>query len=155
MTPAIRVAKKAKIKFEIREYRHDPRVESYGLEAAAALGVPVEQVFKTLIVKLDTRELAAALVPVHKQLDLKTLASVLGVKKIEMAQVAEVERATGYVTGGISPLGQRKRLRTVADVSIVQIDRVFVSAGQRGVDIALHPGDLLRVCEAITASITR
>ena len=121
MTPAIRAAEKAKIQFEIREYRHDPRVESYGLEAAAALGVPVEHVFKTLILKLDTRALVAVLVPVHKQLDLKTLASVLGVKKVEMAEVAEAERATGYVTGGISPLGQRKRLRTVADVSILHL----------------------------------
>src|SRR5687767_8474739 len=129
MTTAIRAAEKAKIQFEIREYRHDSRTESYGLEAAAALGVPIEHVFKTLIVKLDTRELVAALVPVHKQLDLKTLASGLGVKKVEMADVAEAERVTGYVTGGISPLGQRKRLRTVADVSILQLEQVFVSAG--------------------------
>jgi Cys-tRNA(Pro)/Cys-tRNA(Cys) deacylase len=155
MTPAIRTAEKAKITFEIREYRHDPRAESYGLEAAAALGVPVEHVFKTLIVKLDTRELVAALVPVHKQLDLKTLASVLSVKKVEMAEVAEAERTTGYVSGGISPLGQRKRLRTVADASILQLERVFVSAGRRGTDVALRPSDLLRLCDAETARITR
>jgi len=155
MTPAIRAAEKAKIKFAIREYRHDPRAESYGLEAAAALGVPVEHVFKTLIVKLDTRELVVALIPVHKSLDLKMLASVLGVKKAEITEVAEAERATGYVTGGISPLGQRKRLRTVTDVSILQLDQVYVSAGRRGMDLALHPSDLLRLCEAITAPIAR
>jgi len=155
MTPAIRAAEKAKIKFAIREYRHDPRAESYGLEAAAALGVSVEHVFKTLVVKLDMRELVAALVPVHKNLDLKMLVSVLGVKKVEMADVAEAERVTGYVTGGISPLGQRKRLRTVADVSILQLDEVFVSAGRRGMDLALYPGDLLRMSEAITAPIVR
>jgi Cys-tRNA(Pro)/Cys-tRNA(Cys) deacylase len=155
MTPAIRAAEKAKIKFEIREYRHDPRAESYGLEAATALGVPVEHVFKTLIVKLDTRELVAALVPVDKNLDLKVLASILGVKKIEMADVSEAERVTGYVTGGISPLGQRKRLRTVADASILHLERVFVSAGRRGMDMALHPNDLLHLCEATTAPIAR
>ena len=155
MTPAIRAAEKAKIQFEIREYRHDPRVASYGLEAAAALGVPIEHVFKTLIIKLDTRELVAALVPVHKSLDLKLLASVLGVKKVELADVAEAERATGYVTGGISPLGQRKRLRTVADASILQLERVFVSAGRRGMDMALHPNDLLHLCGATTAPIAR
>lgn len=155
MTPAIRTAEKVKVKFEIREYRHDPRMESYGLEAAAALGVPVEHVFKTLIVKLDTRELVAALVPVHKSLDLKMLASVLGVKKVEMADVAEAERVTGYVTGGISPLGQRKQLRTMADVSILQFDQVFVSAGRRGMDMALHPNDLLHLCGATTAPIAR
>jgi Cys-tRNA(Pro)/Cys-tRNA(Cys) deacylase len=155
MTPAIRAAEKAKITLEIREYRHDPRAESYGLEAAAALGVPVEQVFKTLIAKLDTRELVAVLVPVHKQLDLKALASALRVKKVEMAEVTEAERATGYVSGGISPLGQRKRLRTVADASIVPLEKVFVSAGRRGMDVALHPSDLLRLCDAITAPIAR
>jgi len=155
MTPAIRAAEKAKIKFEIREYRHDRRAESYGLEAAAALGVPVEHVFKTLIVKLDTRELVAALVPVHKSLDLKMLASVLGVKKVEMVEVTEAERVTGYVTGGISPLGQRKQLRTVVDTSILYLERVFVSAGRRGMDIALHPSDLLHLCGATTAPIAR
>jgi Cys-tRNA(Pro)/Cys-tRNA(Cys) deacylase len=155
MTTAIRAVEKAKIQFDICEYRHDSRAASYGLEAAAALGVPIEHVFKTLIVKLDTRELVAALVPVHKQLDLKTLASVLGVKKVEMADVAEAERVTGYVTGGISPLGQRKRLRTVADTSILHLDRVFVSAGRRGMDMALHPNDLLHLCGATTAPIAR
>ena len=92
---------------------------------------------------------------IYKSLDLKMLASVLGVKKAEMADVAEAERVTGYMSGGISPFGQRKRLWAVADVSILQLDQVFVSAGRRGMDLALHPSDLLRVCEATTLAIAR
>ncbi len=155
MTPAIQTLKKAAVPFEIREYQHDPRAESYGLEAAAALGVPPEQVFKTLIAKLDTRELIVAIVPVHKNLDLKACASAAGAKKADMADVAEAERTTGYVKGGISPLGQRKKLRTLVDESIQTLERVFVSAGRRGMDLELRPADLLRLCQAITAAIAR
>jgi Cys-tRNA(Pro)/Cys-tRNA(Cys) deacylase len=155
MTPAIQMLKKAGVSFEIREYRHDPRAESYGLEAAAALGVPPEQVFKTLITKLDTRELVVAIIPVHKSLDLKALAAAAGAKKTDMAEVTEAERATGYVKGGISPLGQRKKLRTIVDESIQTLERVFVSAGRRGMDLELRPIDLLRLCQAITAAIVK
>ncbi|MGE0821475.1 MAG: Cys-tRNA(Pro) deacylase [Candidatus Binatia bacterium] len=155
MTPAIRMLEKNGVVFEVCEYDHDPRAESYGLEAATALGVPPEQVFKTLIVKLETRELVAALVPVKQSLDLKALATALGVKKAEMADVAEAERATGYVTGGISPLGQRKRLRTMVDESVHALPRVYVSAGRRGVEVALQPEDLLRLCQATAAKIAR
>lgn len=155
MTPAIQTLKKAGVPFEIREYQHDPRAESYGLEAAAALGVPPEQVFKTLIAKLDTRELVVAIVPVHKNLDLKAFAAAAGAKKADMAEVTEAERITGYVKGGISPLGQRKKLRTLVDKSIQTLDCVFVSAGRRGMDLELHPANLLRLCQATTAAIAR
>lgn len=155
MTPAIQTLKKAGVPFEIREYQHDPRAESYGLEAAAALGVPPEQVFKTLIAKLDTRELVVAIVPVHKNLDLKAFAAAAGAKKADMAEVTEAERTTGYVKGGISPLGQRKKLRTLVDKSIQTLDCVFVSAGRRGMDLELHPANLLRLCQATTAAIAR
>jgi Cys-tRNA(Pro)/Cys-tRNA(Cys) deacylase len=155
MTPAIQTLKRAGVPFEVREYQHNPRAESYGLEAAAALGVPPEQVFKTLIVKLDTRELVVALVPVHKNLDLKAFASAAGAKKAEMADVTEAERTTGYVKGGISPLGQRKKLRTIVDESVLTLDSVFVSAGRRGMDLKLHPLDLIRLCHAATIAIAK
>jgi Cys-tRNA(Pro)/Cys-tRNA(Cys) deacylase len=155
MTPAIRAAEKAGVSFEVREYRHNPRSEAYGLEAARALAVPCEYIFKTLIVKLDGQELAAALVPVDQTLDLKALASVVGAKRAEMAEVTEAERATGYTTGGISPLGQRKKLRTVIDVSVLTLDRVFVSAGRRGLELVLQPVDLIRLCYAETAPVAR
>jgi len=153
VTPAIQILKKSGVSFVVREYPHDPRTESYGLEAATALGVSPEQVFKTLIVKLDTRELVVAIVPVNKNLDLKALASAAGAKKADLADVTEAERATGYVKGGISPLGQRKKLRMLVDESAVTLEHLLVSGGRRGLDIELRPADLLRLCNAATASI--
>jgi len=155
MTPAIQALKKAGVPFEIHEYRHDPCAESYGLEAATALGVPPEQVFKTLIAKLDTRELVVAVVPVNKNLDLKALASVAGAKKADMADVTEAERTTGYVKGGISPLGQRKKLRTIIDASALRLERIFVSGGRRGLDLSLQPDDLMRMCSATIGTIAK
>lgn len=155
MTPAIQTLKKANVQFVVREYQHDPRVESYGLEAATALGVPPEQVFKTLIAKLDSRELVVAIVPVDKNLDLKALASAAGAKKADMADVTEAERTTGYVKGGISPLGQRKKLRTIVDASASTLERMLVSGGRRGLDIELRPADLLQTCNATTAAIAK
>ena len=155
MTPAIQALKKTKTPFQAHEYRHDPRAESYGLEAAAALGAPPEQVFKTLVTKLDTKELVVAILPVHKSLDLKALAGAAGAKKADLADVTEAERTTGYVKGGISPLGQRKKLRTVIDESVETLDRMFVSGGRRGLDIELRPADLTRLCNAVTAAISK
>jgi Cys-tRNA(Pro)/Cys-tRNA(Cys) deacylase len=155
MTPAIQTLKKADVPFTIREYPHDPRAESYGLEAATALGVPPEHVFKTLIVKLDARELVVAIVPVNKNLDLKALASAAGAKKADMADVTEAERATGYVKGGISPLGQRKKLKTLIDGSALTLDYMLVSGGRRGLDIELRPADLIHLCNAATAGISK
>lgn len=155
MTPAIQILKKSGVAFVLREYQHDPRAESYGLEAATALGVPPEHVFKTLVTKLDTRELVVAILPVHKSLDLKALASASGAKKAEMADITEAERTTGYVKGGISPLGQRKKLRTIIDESVMTLERMFVSGGRRGLDIELQPTDLMRLCNAAMAPIAK
>ena len=155
MTPAIQILKKTGTAFEAHEYHHDPRTDSYGLEAAAALGVPLEQVFKTLVTKLDTKELLVAILPVHKSLDLKALAAAAGVKKADLADVTEAERTTGYVKGGISPLGQRKKLRTIIDENAITLERMFVNGGRRGLDIALHPTDLVRLCNAHPAIIAK
>lgn len=154
MTPAIIAAKKAGIPFTVHEYKHNPSTDSYGLEAARALGVDPSQVYKTLITRVEG-QLVVALLPVNKNLDLKALASVLGAKKATMAEITDAERATGYVVGGISPLGQRKRLPTVVDESMLQFETIYVSAGKRGLEIQLRPVDLIRLCGAITGIIAR
>lgn len=148
MTPAINTVKKAGIAFEIHEYHHDVTAESYGLEAAEKLGVAAEQVFKTLVVTLDGKALAVGIVPVTMQLGLKQIAKAAGAKKAVMGAPAEVERTTGYVLGGVSPLGQKKRLATYIDASAASFDTVFVSAGRRGLEIELAPSDLATLCKA-------
>jgi Cys-tRNA(Pro)/Cys-tRNA(Cys) deacylase len=155
MTPAVIVAERAGIAFVLREYTHDPGAASYGLEAAEKLGVEPARVFKTLVAKLDGQRLVVAIVPVDKSLELKALAAALGGKRTAMAEVGEAERATGYVAGGISPLGQRKRLPTVLDESALLWERIHVSAGRRGLEIELSPGDLLWLCRGTTAPIAR
>ena len=144
---------RAKIPFTLHEYEHDPRSGSYGLEASDALGVPPEQVFKTLVATVDGGALAVGVVPVHRQLDLKALAAAVGGKKAVMAEVAAAERATGYVAGGTSPLGQKRRLPVVVDASAVGLSTMFCSAGRRGREIAIAPGDLIRVASATIAAI--
>ena len=153
-TPATVALARAGVPFELRPYAHDPAAPSYGLEAAEALGVPAEQVFKTLVATVDGT-LVVAVVPVSGQLDLKQLAAAVGGKRAEMAPPADAERATGYVVGGISPLGQRRRLPTVVDASVLDHDTVLVSAGRRGLDVALAPDDLVRLTGAVTAAIRR
>lgn len=153
MTPAINAAKKAKIRYTIHEYRHDPAADSYGLEAAEKLGVPAELVFKTLVVSLDDRELAVAVIPVSSMLNMKLFARAAGVKKCAMAAAAEVERTTGYVLGGVSPLGQKKRLRTIIDASADPLASMFVSAGRRGLEIELSPSELKHLTGAGSAAI--
>ena len=155
MTPAVEAVRAAGVPFEILEYRHDPAAEAYGVEAAEALGLPPERVFKTLVAKLDGRTLAVAMVPVADRLDLKALAAALGARRAELAMPAEAERATGYVVGGISPLGQRRRLACVLDGSALTHATVYVSAGRRGVQIALAPADLVRLTGAQVATIAR
>jgi Cys-tRNA(Pro)/Cys-tRNA(Cys) deacylase len=142
MTPAINAAKKAKIDYAIHEYRHDPAAASYGLEAAEKLAVPADRVYKTLVVCLEDRELAVAVIPVSSMLNMKLFARAIGAKKCAMAAAPEVERATGYVLGGVSPLGQKKRLRTIIDASAALLASMFVSAGRRGLEIELKPTDL-------------
>ena len=145
---------RAGIPFTLHEYPHDPRHESYGQEASEALGVTADRVFKTLIAEVDGT-LVTGVVPVEGQLDLKALAAASGGKKAAMAQVAAAERATGYVTGGISPVGQRKRLPVVLDESAMRFATVFCSAGRRGLEIELAPADLARATGAKVASIGR
>jgi Cys-tRNA(Pro)/Cys-tRNA(Cys) deacylase len=148
MTPAVNVAKKAKIEFQTHAYENDSKHPSYGLEAAEKLGIPPERVFKTLVVALDGRELAVAVVPVSSQLDLKAFAKAVKVKKVAMADAKQVERSTGYVLGGVSPLGQKRRLLTLIDRSAVDFSTIFVSAGRRGLEIELAAEDLSRLLDA-------
>ncbi len=142
MTPGINVAKQAGIHHVVHEYQHDPAAQSYGLEAAEKLGLVPDRVFKTLVASLDGKSLAVAVIPVAAQLNMKKLARAAGAKKAAMADPAEVERVTGYVLGGVSPLGQKKRLLTFIDVSAEPLSTLFVSAGRRGLEIELAPGDL-------------
>src|SRR5580765_6638616 len=139
---------RAKIPFTLHEYAHDPRNESYGTEASEALGVPAERVFKTLVAEVDGA-LVTGVVPVAGQLDLKALAAATGGKKAAMAAVAAAERATGYVTGGISPLRHRRRLPVVVDSSALRFETVYCNAGRRGLEIELAPADLVRAAGAV------
>ncbi|WP_022667826.1 Cys-tRNA(Pro) deacylase [Desulfospira joergensenii] len=148
MTPAVNQAKKAKINFTLHQYTHDPSSDSYGDEAAEKLGLSQDRVFKTLVIELDSRELAVALVPVSGKLDLKSAAGLLNAKKARMADQKEVERATGYILGGVSPLGQKKSLAFIMDESAREFDTLFVSAGRRGLEIELSPRDLAELTRA-------
>lgn len=153
-TPATLALTAAGIAFEVRPYEHDPRATSYGLEAAEALGVDPARVFKTLLASLDGR-LVVGIVPVSGQLDLKALARALGGSKAVMAEVAAAERATGYVAGGISPVGQKRAHPTVLDASALDHATILVSGGRRGFDIELAPRDLVAITRAVTATIGR
>ena len=153
-TPATTALTRLRVDFRLHPYDHDPAAASYGLEAAAALSVPPGQVFKTLLVAGDSG-LAVGVVPVDRQLDLKAVAAALGLKKVAMAAAADAERTTGYVVGGISPVGQRKALPTVVDSSALAFDRVYVSGGRRGLDLSLAPADLVSATRARVASIAR
>lgn len=153
-TPASTALTRLGLAFEVHSYEHDPAAASYGLEAAAALSVPPGQVFKTLLVESE-RGLAVGVVPVDRQLDLKAIAAALGLKKVAMAQPADAERSSGYVVGGISPIGQKKALPTVVDESALGFDRVYVSGGRRGLDLSLTPDDLVTATRAQVALISR
>ncbi|MCB0993888.1 MAG: Cys-tRNA(Pro) deacylase [Acidimicrobiales bacterium] len=155
MTPAVVALQRAKIAHHVLSYDHDPDAASYGAEAAEALGLDPASVFKTLVVRTDDGRLAVGVVPVTGQLDLKAVAGALGAKKAELADPADAQRATGYVVGGISPLGQRKRLPTVVDDSALALDLMHVSAGRRGLEVALAPSDLVALTAAATAPIAR
>ena len=155
MTPAVNAAKKAKVTYEVLRYTHDPRAEEYGMEAATALGLDPDSVFKTLMAELDGAELVVAIIPVAMRLDLKLLASLASAKRAEMANPGKAERATGYVLGGISPLGQKRQHRTFVDESALTLERIHVSAGRRGLEIALAPQDLVSLCKATSGAIAR
>ena len=139
MTPALDLLKKHRAEHRVHSYEHDPKSASYGLEAAEKLGLDPQQVFKTLLASSEKGELLVAVVPVVGTLDLKALAHAAGVKKCEMADPAAAQRATGYLVGGISPLGQKKRLRTFIDESAQGFPTIHVSAGRRGLEVELSP----------------
>jgi Cys-tRNA(Pro)/Cys-tRNA(Cys) deacylase len=153
-TPATVALDRAGITYTKHPYEHDPAAPSYGLEAAEALGVEPARVFKTLLV--DTgKGLGVGVVPVDGQLDLKAVAAALGAKSVTMADPGAAERSTGYVVGGISPVGQRRALPTVLDETAYAFDVVYVSGGRRGFDIGLAPADLAQVTRAVRARIGR
>ncbi|WP_030485433.1 Cys-tRNA(Pro) deacylase [Nocardioides aequoreus] len=153
-TPATTALDRAGVAYSVHPYDHDPAAASYGGEAAALLGLEPGEVFKTLLADVDGR-LVVAVVPVSGQLDLKALAAALGAKRAAMADPARAERSTGYVVGGISPLGQRTALTTVVDASALELARVYVSGGRRGLDLGLDPRDLVRLLEAQVAPLAR
>jgi len=153
-TPATVALARAEVSFSLHAYDHDPRATSFGLEAAEALGVDPDRVFKTLLASLDGR-LVVGIVPVTGQLDLKALARALGGARAVMAEVAAAERATGYVAGGISPIGQKKAHPTVLDETALLFDTIFVSGGRRGLDVELATDDLVRLTGAVVAPIGR
>ena len=155
MTPAINLLKKQRIAHRVLTYEHDPAAASYGLEAVDKLGLDARSVFKTLLAATEKGELLVAIVPVAGQLDLKALATAAGGKKCEMASVDAAQRATGYLVGGISPLGQKKRLRAFVDASALALADVHVSAGRRGLEVALRPADLVQLIGATVAPIGR
>ena len=148
MTPAIELAKQQGIAYQVHQYQHVPASASYGLEAVEKLGLLAEQVFKTLVVQLDAKQLAVAVLPVTQQLSMKRMAKALGAKKAEMAKAIDVMRSTGYVLGGVSPLGQKKLLPTVIDCSAQQFTTIYVSAGRRGLEIELAADDLCQLLSA-------
>ena len=155
MTPAINLLKREKIAHTVHSYVHDTHAESYGGEAVEKLGLDPAQVFKTLLASTETHELLVAIVPVAGQLDLKALAEAAGCKKCEMAAVDAAQRATGYLVGGISPLAQKKRLRSFLDASAQALPTLHVSAGRRGLEVELAPADLLHLTGGHYAAIGR
>nr|WP_314877396.1 Cys-tRNA(Pro) deacylase [uncultured Pseudomonas sp.] len=155
MTPALDLLKKARAEHRVHSYEHDPKSASYGLEAAEKLGIDPVQVFKTLLASSEKGELLVAVVPVVGTLDLKALAQAAGVKKCEMADPAAAQRATGYLVGGISPLGQKKRLRTFIDQSAQQFATIHVSAGRRGLEVELAAAVLAEHTQGKFAEIGR
>ena len=153
MTPGINQAKKYKISHKIHEYYHDESTDSYGLEAADKMGVAQERVFKTLVVSLDNKALVVGIIPVSSMLSMKLIAKAVGAKKAFMADKLDVERSTGYILGGVSPLGQTKRLKTIIHSSANNYPTIYVSAGRRGLEIELSPADLAKLTNGKYADI--
>jgi Cys-tRNA(Pro)/Cys-tRNA(Cys) deacylase len=157
VTPAVRAVERAGVAHRVLAYAPDPGAPAFGRDAARALGLDPAHVFKTLVAATDApgAALAVALVPADRQLDLKALADALGAKRAALADPAAAERATGYVVGGISPIGQRRRLVTVVDAAALALATVYVSAGRRGLELALAPADLVRLTGARVAAVAR
>lgn len=155
MTPAIDLLKKHGARFHVHAYEHDPKAPSYGLEAAEKLGLPAERVFKTLLAATDKQELLVAVVPVTGTLDLKALAQAAGAKRCEMADPAAAQRATGYLLGGISPLGQKRRLRTFIEARALSFETVYVSGGRRGLEVELSARALAELVQGSFAGLAK
>jgi len=153
MTPAINLVKKTKIAHTVHSYQHEPNHPSFGLEASEKLGIPPEQVFKTLVAELGDGSLAVAIIPVNRMLSMKLLAKAAGAKNAGMADRKVVEKTTGYVLGGVSPLGQKKLLKTFLDDSAAHLTTIYVSAGKRGLEIELAPADLLQLTRGSVAQL--
>lgn len=154
VTPAVRVLTEAGIAFEIAEYERGEELRDFGREAAEGLGLSADEVFKTLVVTCDGDELVVAVIPVSCSLSMKLVAAATGSKRAVMCDPVVAERSSGYVVGGISPIGQRRRLRTVIDESAELFDTIYVSGGKRGMDVGLAPGDLVAVTGGVVAPIT-
>ncbi len=148
MTPAIDLLKKNKCDFKVHKYEHDPECTNFGEEAALKLGLDENQVYKTLLVELTPKELVVCVLPVANQLSLKDVASAFEVKKAVMANKDEAQKVTGYLLGGISPLGQKKLLRTLLDESVKKFETIFISGGKRGLEIEVKPSDLEKLLRA-------
>lgn len=155
MTPGINTAKRANIFYRVHEYSHDPKSDSYGAEAAEKMEVAQERVFKTLVVRVGPKDLIVGVVPVSSSLDMKHIAKAVGVKKAGMAEPSDVEKSTGYVLGGVSPLGQKRKLATIIDSSAQKYPTIFVSAGRRGLELEVKPADLMKLTDAAFVDICR
>jgi len=153
VTPAVKTLKRLAVDHSVVEYAHDPAQESYGTEAVAALGVDGDYVFKTLVVMLDGTQPAVGVIPVDQRLNLKAIATAANAKKASMADRLDAERVTGYVLGGISPVGQKRRLPTFIDDSACDLDKMYVSGGRRGLELILAPSDLACVTGASFAPL--
>ncbi|HJE03828.1 Cys-tRNA(Pro) deacylase [Aliarcobacter thereius] len=154
MTPAINILKKNKCDFKIHKYDHDPACTNFGNEAVEKLGLDANQVYKTLLVELSPKELVVCVLPVSNTLSLKDVANSFDVKKAQMAQKDEAQKVTGYLLGGISPLGQKKLLRTILDESVRKFENIFISGGKRGLDIEVKVKDLETILKAKVAKVT-
>ena len=153
MTPAIEMLKKNKCDFKIHKYDHDPACTNFGDEAVVKLGLDASQVYKTLLVELTPKQLVVCVLPVENQLSLKDVASAFDVKKAVMANKDEAQKVTGYLLGGISPLGQKKLLKTVLDESVNKFETIFISGGKRGLDIEVKPKDLQKLLNSLIYGI--